>query len=301
MIYLLIAVLCGSMSVVLFKIFARKGVDTMPAVTVNYATAFLLGCLLNMKGGGAVNPFAERWFMWAVVMGALFIGAFVLMSRSTAAAGVAVTSISARASLIVPVVLSSLLFGAAEQPAWDAIGVIAAALALILWRRGERGGGGACGWLLPVAVMLSFGVCHFLLKYVQSGIEERCAAEQVQSQFAALTSAIFLSAMVLGVLMSVAARRAERRAGSAAKPGCGFGRGEIAGGVALGAANFFSTYLVLYALQSLPAVVFFPVYNVGVVLVTTAVGVVCFGERLRGVQIAGMCLAIAGIVLFFMG
>ncbi len=48
MIYLLIAVLCGSMSVILFKIFSRKGVDAMAAVTVNYFTAFVLGWVLNV-------------------------------------------------------------------------------------------------------------------------------------------------------------------------------------------------------------------------------------------------------------
>ncbi len=383
------------MSVILFKLFSRKGVDAMSAVTVNYFTAFMLGMLLNVRGGEPVNPLVQEWLPWAVVGGVMFIASYMAMSLSTVTAGVAVTGFSSRLSLIIPVLLSALLFGGAERPDWPAMTVILVALALIIWGGGTESGrrGGAAGWLLPLSVFVLMGVCHFILKYVQSGIEERYSdADYVQSQFAALTSAIFVCAMMVGVGVSAVRwfRGRARRDGREVEEGCvaadfvsgeeramqssaegdatdvrvsrmgsatsarashmecvtsvkashmgcvtnardprmgcvtnaraphmgcvisvraphrsdnkqKFGVGEIVGGMILGVSNFFSTYLVLYALVSLPAVVFFPIYNVGVVLVATLAGVMLFGEKMGARQVAGMVLAAAGITLFFVG
>lgn len=302
MMYLLIAVLCGSMSVILFKIFSRKGVDAMAAVTVNYFTAFVLGWVLNVKGGEVVNPFAQEWLPWSVVAGVLFIAAYVAMSRSTVVAGVAITSFSSRLSLIIPVLLSALLFGVAERPDWMAMAVIIGALALIIWGGGlheaaERGGG--VRWLLPLSVFLWMGLSHFMLKYIQSDIKARFVGEEiVEGHLAALTSAIFLSAMTVGVAICVV-RYAKKKNSEQGKRNAVFGVKELLGGAVLGVSNFFSTYLVLYALGTIPAVVFFPVYNVGVVLLATVVGVVGFGERVCVRQVVGMLLAAIGIVLFF--
>ena len=302
MIYLLIAVLCGSMSVILFKIFSRKSVDAMSAVTVNYFTAFVLGWVLNVRGGEIVNPFVQNWLPLSVVAGVLFIAAYVVMSRSTVEAGVAITSFSSRLSLIIPVLLSALLFGVSEQPDWLAMAVIIGALVLIIWGGGMREDaekGGIIRWLLPLSVFLWMGLSHFMLKYIQSDIKSRFVGEEiVEGHLAALTSAIFLSAMTVGVIICIVRYVKTKHFEQNDKKNM-FGVKELLGGALLGVSNFFSTYLVLYALGTIPAVVFFPIYNVGVVLLATGVGVVGFGERIRVRQIVGMVFAAVGIVLFF--
>ena len=94
MIYLLLAILCGSTFAVLFKVFSLRHFDTLQAVAVNYLTAFLLGIAFNLSGGtGGVNPFDYGWWWIALLMGVGFMAAFVLMSLSTARSGVAVTPV----------------------------------------------------------------------------------------------------------------------------------------------------------------------------------------------------------------
>ena len=54
---------------------------------------------------------------------------------------------------------------------------------------------------------------------------------------------------------------------------------------------------MLKALGVMDASLFYPLYNVGVVLISLLVGVLFFKESLRPVQIGGIVLAGAAIVL----
>lgn len=282
MLYLLLAIGCGSAYAIIFKLFACRGVNTLQAIAFNYLTAFGLGLAL---GGGSLGEIGQvmgtkEWLLSAV-MGVMFMVAFVLMARSTARAGVAVTTAAARVSLIIPVLLSFLLLGG-EAPRWGAMAVIVAALAMMFWPKRGEAKGGLWAVLCPIGVFLLFGANNFCLKWAQSGMEGESAA-------ALFSSAIFLSASVVSVAYYLASEKKGRH----------FEWKNLVGGVALGAANFFVTYFMMLALAEVPAGVFFPIYNVGIVAIVTLVGVMSFGERLRGRQVAGLLAAAVGIVMFF--
>ena len=67
----------------------------------------------------------------------------------------------------------------------------------------------------------------------------------------------------------------------------------------LGFANIGCTSCMLRALAAMPTGTFYPIYNIGIVLVATLAGLLFFGERLKWVQVAGLLLAIAAIALSF--
>ena len=71
----------------------------------------------------------------------------------------------------------------------------------------------------------------------------------------------------------------------------------IPGGIFLGLMNSGCTALMMKALGVMDAAVFFPCYNVGVVLVTLLTGIFAFREKLRGIQFAGIATALAAMVL----
>lgn len=286
MLYLLLAIVCAATYSVLFKLFACRDVDSLQAIAFNYLTATILGVLLSVGGGleGGLVLGAGEWLLSAL-MGIMFMAAFVLMARSTALSGVAVTTVAARVSLIIPVVCSYLFLPDQMEPRWGAIGVIVLALIMVIWtpskgetksRRGPLG-----GMLLPLSVFLLFGANNFCLKWAQSGLEAEGAASQ-------LTAAIFLfAALASGGYYFVAQK--ERH----------FSWRALGGGIVLGASNFFTTYFMLLGLERLPSGVFFPIYHIGIVALVTTVGVLLFAERLRPRQLLGLVVAAAGIVAFF--
>jgi uncharacterized membrane protein len=72
----------------------------------------------------------------------------------------------------------------------------------------------------------------------------------------------------------------------------------VIAGIVLGIPNFGSIYFILKMLeQGWEGSVFFPINNVGVILLSTAVALIIFKEQLSRLNIIGIVLAILGIVL----
>lgn len=284
MLYLFLAIVCAATYSVLFKLFACRDIDSLQAIAFNYLTATLLGVGLSVGDleGGVVLTSVE-WGL-SVVMGVMFMAAFVLMARSTARSGVAVTTVAARVSLIIPVVCSFLFLPNQAEPRWAAIGVIIVALVMVIWqpsaKRGEQGGG-LVEYMLPFGVFLLFGANNFCLKWAQSGMDAEGAASQ-------LSAAIFLFAALASWAYYLAVSKSRK-----------FSWHSLVGGIALGVANFFTTYFMFLGLEMLPSGVFFPIYHIGIVTLVTTVGLFLFGEKLSRVQLAGLVVAAAGIVAFF--
>ena len=291
MLYLFLAVIAASTYSILFKLFACREIDSLQAIAFNYLTAALLGVVLSLDSlsEGVVLGGVE-WGL-SVVMGAMFMAAFVLMARSTAKVGVSITTVSARVALIIPVVLGYLLLPDQTEPRWGAIVVILLALVMVIWQQnpkttnaakaGAPHRGDVVTLLLPLSVFLLFGTNNFCLKWAQNRMTAEGAPEQ-------LSAAIFLFAAIIGWVYYFATTRHRR-----------FSWQALVGGVALGVANFFTTYFMLLALALLPSGLFFPIYHVGIVTLVTLSGVFIFRERLSRIQIAGLVAAVVGIVAFF--
>ena len=69
------------------------------------------------------------------------------------------------------------------------------------------------------------------------------------------------------------------------------------GGIALGVINFFSTSSVYHAMRCFDNVVFFPIYNIGVVCLTAFVGWLFFKEKLTLKNYIGLIIAVIAVIL----
>ena len=304
MIYLAIAILCGALFSALFKICQRQGISTLWAILFNYITATLVSWVPLFVGqatGGAavVNPFAHSWVWLAFVQGILFMAGFSVMSGCTRYCGVALTNVAARSSLIVPVVLSWLLLSQ-PAPAWLPIVLVLIALAFTALggkqssdtNGGEPPHGLARPWVIMLLVLCFYGISDFSLKVVQDSVTRSCGTDEalLQSSLSALTGTIFLTATVVSLIVAVCRPKAKRPVYS--------WKGALIG-VVLGLANLCCTACMLRALTQLSTGIFYPLYNIGVVIVGTLAGILLFRERLCPLQCIGLALAIFAIYLFF--
>ena len=285
MLYLLLAIVCGATYSVFFKLFACRGVDSLQAIAFNYLTAFALGTAFACVSGDFVVPTGVASWGTAVLLGSTFVGAFVLMARSTALTGVTLTTVASRVSLVIPVVCSFLLFPEGDAPRWWAVAVILAAMVMMFVPSGEKRRQQrlqrASLLLYPLGVWVLFGVNNFGLKWAQSVL----IAPQESAAFSAI---IFLFAVMFAVV-ALMVRRSKK----------GFEWGALVGGVTLGVANFFVTWGMLRGLAEVPASIFFPTYHTTIVALVAVVGTVAFKERLSKVQWLGVAVAVLGIVMFF--
>lgn len=305
MLYLIIAILCGTTFSVIFKICQRMGISTLWAILFNYVTAAIVSWvplfIASSRGGApVVNPLAQNWIWLALIQGALFLGGFSVMSFSTRACGVALTNVAARASLILPVILSWLILSQ-PAPAWLSVILIIIALVLVATGNGtgskveasaEPKGLLAHPRLIMGLVFLFYGISDFTLKLVQHRVSILCDGDATltESHLSALTGTIFIMASLLSIVVLIFRPKQKYERGTLSS---------LVAGVLLGLANVGCTACILRSLTVLSTGVFYPLYNIGIVLAGTLAGMLLFKERLRPLQYIGFALAILAIALFF--
>ena len=73
--------------------------------------------------------------------------------------------------------------------------------------------------------------------------------------------------------------------------------GELAAGVLVGLPNYFSSWLLLLALERMPALVVYPAASTGTILLVMVFSALLFHERITRRQMAGLGLILAALVL----
>jgi drug/metabolite transporter (DMT)-like permease len=209
-----------------------------------------------------------------LLLGVLFILLFRLMAIITQESGVTVASAATKMSFAVSTVVSLWIFKEQlELLHWMAWSLSLVAVYLILIS-GKPDFNKAKG---PLILLIGSAVIEILLNILQREVPE--------ALHPALTSGIFIVAAVLGIAFGWLRKIPSAR--------------EITQGVMLGAANYFSIYTLITALNS-------NAFKPGFVLVLINAGVLCGGMLLGiafyrerpGLQAyLGIALAIVGMVL----
>lgn len=283
MLYLLAAILCGAFISISFKLFRKFGIDSLQGIFVNYLTAMAVSIALSGQGVdlGAIfgTAVSSSWLWLAIIEGFFFMGGILVMAVSTQRTGLAVTNVAARASMIIPVIASYLAYRQG-QPRWLLIAVIIASMVMIFGSSSDRKDLKARDIIPPLGVFLFFGICDFLLKVLKTMLGD--SPEGNAMLFIFSTAALFCLVAYL-----VRGHFREHPLNWKAIPG----------GLFLGLVNSGCTAFMMKALGVMDSAVFYPSYNVGVVLVTLLTGIFVFREKLRGVQFAGIAVALVAMVL----
>jgi drug/metabolite transporter (DMT)-like permease len=279
LIWLLPAALCSISIALILKVNEGRGGDRVVIAGANYLTAAAVSAI--MPGAIPAAPDAAVVAL-GCASGAVYVLGFLLLMAGIARGPLAVPVTVARLSVIIPVVVSILLWREAPGPAqWG--GILLGVAAMWLFGLGVSSGGVRVGVRyggLMLALFLALGTGDVLLKAFRetSGGADR----------AAFTWILFTTAAVLTWAI-VAARRV--------RPD---GR-TFALGLLLGVPNLGSTVFTLLALRTVGASIAFPFINLAVIAGSTALGYAIWRERPGRFGLAGLVLASAAIVLLASG
>lgn len=276
MLMLTFAVACSVTVSILLKLARRYALDVAQAVWVNYLVASGLCLYLLRPAADSLPLLLEHWPLMGA-LGLLLPGVFLLMAAAVARAGIARSDAAQRLSLVLPLLASFLLF---QEPlaAGKLAGLVLAMLAMLgLVQRSETNQPLQAGaiWLLP-AVWAGYGVIDICFKQMA----------RAGGGFASILLASFvLSGLFLGIWLLFRKTR--------------WHLPSLAGGLLLGAFNFGNIYAYISAHRSLPdnPALVFTSMNIGVILLGSLVGVLLFREKLSRINLAGMLLAGAAVVL----
>ena len=282
MVLVLIAALSMALLFAMFKVFDRREIPMLPAIVVNYFTAFACGAALTQPWSWeTMVPLLPS----ACLLGVLFISIFYLSAISTQRIGVAVTAVASKMSLVVTVLFAVIALG--ERPSmlgWSGIVLALVAVFASSWNPGA--GNAKRAWLLPVLLFFGTAAVDITLNSVQ------------RSQLSPTTESLFPTmvfgiAGVLGCTIMVVSRTAHHVLRSRV----------LIGGMVLGSINYASLYFIVGALarSGFEASSVFPLMNIGVILFGTAISILAFGERLRRLQWIGIACAVFAMALILLG
>ncbi len=256
------------------------------AIIINYAMAFGLGLAVS-HGTGSLrlfNLFREPWIGIAAVLGIGLLTMFFMIGLSTQKAGMSVTTVAAKISVVIPMFFSIVYYG--EPVTRIKVAGICLALAALICtviRPGKKDADPS-RWYLPLVLFVGLGGMDALVKFVQHEFVSDASS-------AAFTGAAFFFAFSAGLLTCLIRR----------VPFAGFVIPRVAvAGILLGTANFGSIYFLINALNSgiFDSAVLFGINSISIVALSVFCGMIIFRERLSVLNLAGVFMAGAAILLF---
>lgn len=275
MLFLCLAILSSCAISLLMRLSGKKVTAKLSMLGVNYLICTLLSAAY--AGFELLQPQVSGFTMtvaMGAVNGVLFLGGFVLCQWNTRKNGIVLTSVFMKLGLLVPMAVSVLIFHDLPTGAQIA-GFCLALIAIALLNMKKGSSGNRLRWQLPVMLLMCGGAD------AMSKVFEALGPPALADQFLFYTFAVALALCVAMVLY-----RKER-------PGVW----ELVFGAAIGIPNFFASKFLLLALNRLQAVVVFPSFSIGTMLVVTVAGVLFFKERLQKLQWLALASIIAALVL----
>jgi drug/metabolite transporter (DMT)-like permease len=284
MIYVLMSVACSVLVSVLLKLARRLEVDVGQAIAWNYVATSVLTWTVFRPSLDVLRSTQAPWLGF-VGLGLLLPLIFLALASSVRSAGIVRTDAAQRLSLLISLLAAFLLFGETlnlAKGAGIALGLLA--LLCMVWKVDARGPDEVRGWLWPLVVFVGFGLIDILFKHVA----------RAGTPFAASLQAMFALAFVVSLALLLWRRWRDRTF---------FTLRDAIAGLLLGLANFGNIVFYVRGHQALPdhPSLVFASMNLGVVALGAVVGTVAFRERLSGVNVVGLGLALGAIGLIAWG
>ncbi|MDI3527254.1 MAG: hypothetical protein PWR03_1437 [Tenuifilum sp.] len=290
MFYLLLCILSSTGVLITFKLLDRHSINNFSAIIINYITASIAGFFLAGGDVSAASQLGIFPVMLMLGMGTLFIVMFHFLGRSTKTAGVAITSVAAKMSVIIPILASVLIDPNDKLNIIRTIGIITALFAVVLIvippkretiKPIKR-------TYLPLIIFLGIGTVDASVKLAQQFF--------VTNELNPIFNAIVFS---MACLVGIAILPFNKPAINDFKRIKTWLLGSI-----LGLANFGSMYFMVAALnhtnslgKTMEGSILFGINNLGVVLAGTIVGLALFGERPSKTNYAGIALSVIAIAI----
>ena len=291
MVYLILCVLSSTGIFLVFKYIDRYQIPSFPVIVINYLTAASLGYTLNRQAIDWSGLDGFGWIPVAVTIGILFILMFFVIAISSAKAGISITTVASKMSVVFPITFSLFIDPGDQLTVIKTTGIIAAIIGVLLtvWEPRNIAKTETRKITIPLLLFVGMGVVDSLVKFAQHRF--------VTNDDRALFSAVLFSVAFLTGMVILPFRKKSHR---------WFYRKRVwFWGILLGTCNFGSIFFMVSALNfinpkgiGVDSSIIFGANNIGIVTLSVLAGLIIFSEKLRIVNWLGIGLSMIAILLF---
>lgn len=280
-IYLLLSIVFSTFINLVFKWFSVFKVNKIQAILVNYLVCFSIGFILS----GDFNLLiiiGSDWFKYCIILGSLFVAIFLSMAMTTEKYGVSVNAVSAKMSVIIPV-LFAYVYNSERLTIQFVVGILLSLLSIYLITKKKQIIIPKKYIYLPIIVFLGSGTIDTSLKLLELNYSNDISINTI-------SYSIFLGAFLVGTTFYTIKNQFNFSNWSSRN---------IISGIILGIPNYFSIYFLLTAIKSfsLKSAFVFGINNIGIVLLSTLLSVIIFKEKLTLINKLGVLISVLSIIL----
>lgn len=280
-IYLLLSVVFSTFINLVFKWFSVFNVNKIQAILVNYLVCFSIGFVLS-GDFNLLKIIGSDWFKYSIILGSLFVAIFLSMAMTTEKYGVSVNAVSAKMSVIIPV-LFAYVYNSERLTIQFVVGILLSLLSIYLITKKKQIIIPKKYIYLPIIVFLGSGTIDTSLKLLELNYSNDISINTI-------SYSIFLGAFLVGTIFYTVKNQFNFSNWSSRN---------IISGIILGIPNYFSIYFLLTAIKSfsLKSAFVFGINNIGIVLLSTLLSVIIFKEKLTLINKFGVLISVLSIIL----
>lgn len=280
-IYLLLSIVFSTFINLVFKWFSVFKVNKIQAILVNYLVCFSIGFVLS-GDFNLLKIIGSDWFKYCIILGSLFVAIFLSMAMTTEKYGVSVNAVSAKMSVIIPV-LFAYVYNSERLTIQFVVGILLSLLSIYLITKKKQINIPKKYIYLPIIVFLGSGTIDTSLKLLELNYSNDISINTI-------SYSIFLGAFLVGTTFYSIKNQFNFSNWSSRN---------IISGIILGIPNYFSIYFLLTAIKSfsLKSAFVFGINNIGIVLLSTLLSVIIFKEKLTLINKFGVLISVLSIIL----
>ena len=277
MIFLFLTIICSTSLVLILKHGSVKKSNILLLINGNYLTAsvFALGFIVY-KGG---FHFSVNATLFAMGLGILFAETFVIYSRAINYAGTALATVSARLSILIPVLTSIILYG--EKPSLQMlVGFVLVLVTLFFFYLSLKNHGNlsesTAKYFYLFLLLVGIGFVDLSMKI----FERNFPIDEKGTFVFQIFSFAFIYTMARILISKIR-----------------FDKETYKIGLVLGFPNVLAIHFLLAALSVLPAIIVFPIQNIGVIVLTAIAAYLFWKEQINLYGKIALVFGIAAILL----
>jgi len=289
MYFLALSIVSATIILIIFRMAERLRIRALPIIVVNYFTAALLGLFLSRILSDSTFSPPIFFYVMALLIGSLFLVFFLVTAASSQQAGIAITSVAAKMSVVFPICFSLIIDPSDKLTLLKLTGIIFALIGVFftIFKRGKLNFKARLIYL-PFILFFGMGIIDSLMKLAQHRYVD-------ESNLAFFSTILFGMAALLSIPTSFAKRIPLKTY---------IQKKTLLTGIILGIVNLGTVYFIISALSfKLPdgnpvdSSVIFGVNNVGVVFLSVMAGLIIFSEKLTKLNILGIVLSVVAILI----
>lgn len=286
MIFLLLSIISSASIFVIFKLLNKYKIPVFNVIVINYIAAATLGFLISSVEIKFSDILSANWLPFSFLIGILFIVFFYIIGLSSQKAGISITTVASKMSVVIPI-LFSIVYYSETINSLKISGIVLAifAVGFTVYKKHTQQTDSS-NIYLPLILFIGMGVVDSMVKYSQH--------EFVNNELSAIFSAILFSvAAFTGITISLLKKQTITN----------FKNPLVwINGSLLGIANYGSIYFLILTLNNniFDSSVIFGINNIGIVSLSVLVGLLAFKEKLKPINWFGIGLSLIAIVLLSM-